>query len=110
MISIRNAVHGDPARSREIYDRAAALCMRLGAAQDDLVPFDKYAQAADGLAKPSSAARALFAGAPNIARVDRRGPWNAPPHGEANEARDEVVALVDERLERNRLARERAAA
>jgi hypothetical protein len=30
--------------------------------------------------------------------------------GEANEALDEVVALVDERLERNRLARERAAA
>jgi hypothetical protein len=110
MISIREAVHGDVARSREIYEWTAALCMRLGAAQDDLVPFEKYAQAADGLAKPSSAARALFAGAPYIERVDRLVHCIARQLGEANEALDEVVALVDERLERNRLARERAAA
>ena len=42
-----------------------------GAAADDLVPFEKYARAAEGLARPSSAARALFAGAKNIERVDR---------------------------------------
>ena len=31
-----------------------------GASADDLVVFDKYARAAEGLGKPSSAARALF--------------------------------------------------
>ena len=35
------------------------------------MPFEKYARAAEGLARPSSAARALFAGAKNIERVDR---------------------------------------
>ena len=35
------------------------LCVKLGAAPDDLVPFEKYAAAAQGLTRPSSAARAL---------------------------------------------------
>ena len=37
---------------------------------EDLVPFAKYAQAAESLGKPSSAARALFGGAEHIERVD----------------------------------------
>ena len=68
----------DPARrctatsttSREIYDWVASLCAGLGAEDADLVPFEKYAKAAEGLGKPSSAARALFAGAEHIERVD----------------------------------------
>jgi len=40
--------------------------------RDDLVPYRKnIAAAAQVLVRPSSAARALFAGAPNIERVDR---------------------------------------
>jgi hypothetical protein len=109
-ISIRDAVHGNPARSREIYEWVAALCLRLGATREDLVPFEKYAQAAEGLAKPSSAARALFAGAPSIERVDRLVHCIASQLDSADETLDGIVALVDERLERNRLARERAAA
>jgi hypothetical protein len=34
-----------------------------------MVPFEKYAKAAESLQSPSSAARALAAGAPNIERV-----------------------------------------
>src|SRR5205823_9978184 len=60
MISIRDAVHTDAGRSREIYDWVSKLCIGLGADTEDLVPFDKYAAAAQGLGKPSSAARALF--------------------------------------------------
>ncbi len=45
--------------------------MSLGAAEGDLVPFEKYANAALSLQNPSSAARALAAGAPNIERTDR---------------------------------------
>src|SRR5262249_20231264 len=71
MIPIREAVHGDIGASREIYEWVAGLCARLGAEPADLVPFEKYAKAAETLAKPSSAARALFGGAGHIERVDR---------------------------------------
>jgi hypothetical protein len=110
MIPIREAVHGNAKLARATYEWVATLCTRLGAAAEDLVPFDKYAQAAQDLGKPSSVARALFAGAPHIERVDRLVQCIAREMGERNEVLDEIVALVDERLERNRLARERAAA
>jgi hypothetical protein len=45
--------------------------VKLGANEKDMVPFEKYANAALSLGSPSSAARALAAGAPNIERVDR---------------------------------------
>ena len=110
MIAIREAVHGDVSLSQQVYEWVGALCMRLGAARDDLVPFEKYAQAAQGLGKPSSAARALFGGAQHIERVDRLVGRIAGQLGLQNEAIDEIVSLVDQHLERNRLARERAAA
>ena len=109
-IAIREAVHGDLRLSEQVYEWVAALCMRLGAAREDLVPFEKYAQAAQGLGKPSSAARALFGGAQHIERVDRLVGRIAGQLGLQNETIDEIVMLVDQHLERNRLARERAAA
>ena len=69
--AIREAVHADPAAARAVYDWVRALCVDLGASEDDLVPFEKYAAAAEGLANPSSVARAVFAGAPSVERVDR---------------------------------------
>ena len=110
MISIRDAVHGNVPLARGVYEWVGDLCVRLGAAREDLVAFEKYAQAAESLAKPSSAARALFGGALHIERVDRLVQCIAREMGEASEVLDEIVALVDERLERNGLARERAAA
>jgi hypothetical protein len=80
------------------------LCVSLGANEKDLVPFEKYAAAAQGLANPSSAARALFGGAQNIERVDRLVQAVAAGKGMRNAAIDEVVALVDARLEINRRA------
>ena len=53
---------------------------------------------------PSSAARALFAGAPNIERVDRLVQSIAAQQGMRNAVLDETVALVDARLEMNRKA------
>src|SRR5262245_140686 len=70
MIPIKDAVHGNVEQSREIYNWVGKLCTGLGADDTDLVPFDKYAKAAEGLGKPSSAARALFGGAEQIERVD----------------------------------------
>src|SRR5207244_2216236 len=69
-IPIREAVHANIDRSREIYDWVCNVCKRLGAEDADLVPFEKYAKAAEGLSRPSSAARALFSGAEHIERVD----------------------------------------
>lgn len=104
MIPIKEAVHGDVAISREIYDWVAKLCHRLGAEHEDLVPFEKYAKAAEGLGKPSSAARALFGGAHHIERVDslvRRIAHQLELH---SETLHEIVTLIDERLGQNRLA------
>lgn len=110
MIPIREAVHGSLEHSRAVYAWVAGLCMQLGAQAEDLVPFEKYAKAAEGLAKPSSAARALFGGAQHIERVDRLVQRLARRLGERSELLDSIVALVDERLARNRLAAERVAA
>ncbi|HEY8068677.1 MAG TPA: hypothetical protein VIF38_07265 [Burkholderiales bacterium] len=110
MISIREAVHGDLDRSREIYNWVADLCMRLGAEAADLVPFEKYAKAAEGLGKPSSAARALFSGAPHIERVDSLVHCIAGRFGAHSAPLREIVGLVDDRLGMNRRVAESVAA
>ena len=105
MIPIREAVHGNAARSRDVYDWVAGLCRQLGAEEADLVPFEKYAKAAEGLGKPSSAARALFGGAEHIERVDSLVRCVARLRSLQSDTLDEIVALVDERLARNRAER-----
>jgi hypothetical protein len=105
MIPIKEAVHGNIDKSREVYDWVSKLCIRLGAKAEDLVPFEKYAKAAEGLSKPSSAARALFGGAEHIERVDSLVRRIARQHGFQSDTLDEVVTLVDERLKANRAAR-----
>jgi hypothetical protein len=104
MVSIKEAVHADIEKSREVYRWVCAVCARLGAADADLVPFEKYARAAEGLVNPSSAARALFGGAEHIERVDHLVHRIARQHGLQSDALDEIVTLVDERLEKNRAA------
>ena len=102
--SIKDAVHSDLEASRAVYDWVRELCIKLGASPDNLVPFEKYAAAAQTLVRPSSAARALFAGAPNIERVDRLVQAIAAQKGMRNAVVDETVALVDARLAVNRKA------
>jgi hypothetical protein len=76
----------------------------LGAAAEDLVPFEKYAAAATQLASPSAAARALGAGATNIERVDRIVQVLAAQKGLRHPIVDDTVALIDTRLAENRQA------
>jgi hypothetical protein len=66
------------------------------------VPFEKYANAALSLITPSSAARALAAGAPNIERVDRLVQTIAAGKGKRLDELDRTVGLVDGWLENNR--------
>ncbi len=102
MRPIRDAVHGDLEAARAVYQWVVKLCLALGASEADLVPFEKYAAAAHGLTGPSSAARALFGGAPYIERVDRLVQAIAARKGMRSGAIDEVVALVDAQLAVNR--------
>jgi hypothetical protein len=103
-IDIRNAVHRDPAASRSVYDWVRELSIKIGAKPEDLVPFEKYASAALDLVRPSSAARALFAGAQNIERTDRLVQTLGTQFGMRHPIVDQTVALVDARLAANRKA------
>ena len=100
--SIKEAVHSDLEATRAIYSYVVQLCMALGADEKNLVPFEKYAAAALGLASPSSAARALDAGASNIERVDRLVQAVGRQKGMGLAAIDEIVEIVDAKLEQNR--------
>jgi hypothetical protein len=100
--SIKDAVHSDINASRAAYNWVVNLCLLLGAKDSDLVPFDKYAAAAQNLGSPSSAARALYGGAPYIERVDRLVQAIATQKGLRLPALDEVVGLIDAKLEANR--------
>ena len=99
--SIREAVHGDLELSRAIYAHVDAIARKLGADPADQVPFEKYAKAAESLLKPSSAARAVAAGAPVIERVDKLVQLIGHSLGMDNPAIDEVVATVDAKLAQN---------
>ena len=104
MQSIKDAVHSDIQLSRMVYDWVCKLCRELGASEEDQVPFEKYSNAANGLLKPSSAARALLAGAKNIERADFLVKTIAAQKGMQFDVVDETVALVDAWLRTNREA------
>jgi hypothetical protein len=110
MRPIADAVHEDVERSREVYQWVVDLCKALGAADQDLVPFEKYAQAASSLKKPSSAARALFGGAAQIERVDLLVQSIAKQQGRSHDEIDAVVRRVEAGLQRNAQPAQRLAA
>ena len=102
MRTAQEAVHSDIEESRSVYNFVNDLCVKLGAAPGDLVPFEKYAAAAQSLSRPASAARALNNGMPNIERADKLVQLIAKQKGLSHPVIDATVALVDSRLEANR--------
>ncbi|GIK95919.1 MAG: hypothetical protein BroJett029_01280 [Alphaproteobacteria bacterium] len=96
--SIRDAVHEDLKLSQSIYDHVDAVARRLGADPKDQVPFEKYAKAAESLLKPSSAARALAAGAPFIERVDLLVKLISHQLGMPNAEIDRTVQIIEQKL------------
>ena len=102
MRTAQEAVHSDIETSRSVYNFVNDLCVKLGARPGDLVPFEKYAAAAQSLTRPASAARALQNGAPNIERADKLVQLIAKQKGLSHPVIDATVALVDSRLEANR--------
>ena len=101
---IAEAIHSDLKLSADLYQWVGDLCVACGASNEDLVPFEKYAAAAKGLLKPSSAARALLAGAGNIERVDKVVQALAVAKGMQHDELDAIVRRVDHWLEKNRSA------
>jgi hypothetical protein len=102
MRTAQEAVHSDIETSRSVYNFVFDLCVKLGANPADLVPFEKYAAAAQSLVRPASAARALNNGMPNIERADKLVQLIAKQKGLSHPVIDAGVALVDSRLEANR--------
>ena len=102
MRTAQEAVHSDLATSKSVYDFVFDLCVKLGANPADLVPFEKYAAAAQSLVRPASAARSLQNGAPNIERADKLVQLIARQKGLSHPAIDAQVALVDRRIDANR--------
>jgi len=102
MRTAQEAVHSDIETSRSVYNFVNDLCVKLGANPDDLVPFEKYAAAAQSLVRPASAARALNNGLPFIERADKLVQLIAKQKGLSHPVIDATVALVDARLDANR--------
>jgi hypothetical protein len=104
MRSIAAAVHDEPEAARGVYEWVAEVCKALGASDEDLVPFEKYAAAAASLTTPSSAARALAGGNVHIERVDRLVQTIAAGLGMRLDEVDRTVELVDRWVASNRNA------
>jgi hypothetical protein len=102
MRTAQEAVHTNIEESRLVYNFVFDLCVKLGANPNDLVPFEKYAAAAQSLSRPASAARALNNGALNIERADKLVQLIAKQKGMSHPVVDAIVALVDQRLDANR--------
>jgi len=101
MIAIRDAVHGDIDKSAALYAWVDNLARSLGADAADQVPFDKYANAAKNLLKPSSVARAIAAGSANVERVDKLVQMVGASQGMQSDEVDAIVKTVDARLAAN---------
>jgi hypothetical protein len=102
MRTAQEAVHSNIEESRSVYNFVFDVCVRLGARPEDLVPFEKYAAAAQSLTRPASAARALQNGAPYIERADKLVQLVARQLGLRHPVIDRGVDLVDTRLHANR--------
>jgi hypothetical protein len=112
LLSIQQAIWSNIDESRAVYDWVVQVCINLGrngnsssdninASLEDFVPFEKYAAAAKSLTSPSSAARALAAGASSIERVDKLVLLLAAKQGKANVTVTATVAAVDAWLAHN---------
>jgi hypothetical protein len=102
MRTAKEAVYDDRDEAKSVYDFVFDLCVKLGAKPTDLVPFEKYAAAAQSLTRPASAARALQNGVANIERADKLVQLVAREKGLSHPVIDQIVARVDRRLEEKR--------
>ena len=90
-------------QSRDVYDWVSALCRTIGAAPRATRCRSRSTRLPrSGLARPSSAARALAGGAPNIERVDSPGAAASPRSAACTSQRSMQSSPVEARLAVNR--------
>ena len=99
--AIRDSVHGDLGASADMYAWVDTLARSLGADASDQVPFEKYANAAQSLLKPSSVARAIESGAKKIERVDLLVQGIAASVSMKSALLDATVSIVNSRMNAN---------
>lgn len=97
-VPIQQAVHGDIDESAKIYEWVDTLARTLGADSTDQVPFEKYANAAKNLLKPSSVARAIDGGSAKVERVDKLVQIVGASIGMQSDTVDKIVSTVDKKL------------
>jgi hypothetical protein len=102
--TIAEAVHSDLSESARLYEAVQSLALALGAREQDLVPFSAYAEAAKGLSRPSSLARALAAGAQRVERIDLLVLRLMQAKGLETAAIEPIVTAIEHRLSQNALA------
>ena len=102
MRTAKEAVYTNIDESRSIYNFVIDVCTKLGSSREDMVPFEKYAAAAESLSRPASAARALNNGAFKIERADKLVQLSARQIRMNHPVLDAIVARVDRRLDANR--------
>jgi hypothetical protein len=104
--TIAEAVLDDIETSAAVYEQVRQLSLRLGAREQDLVTFEAYADTASRLVRPSSLARAIEAGIPNVERIDRLISALLAKQAMPHDRVDPVVERIDMRLARNRMAQQ----
>ena len=107
--SAEEAVYNNLEESAAVYNFVLELCLKLGASREDVVSFERYASAAKDLSRPSSVARALENGATNVERVDKIVQLLGREAGVNHPVLDEIVGLLDQRVDTNRRSRGAAA-
>ena len=103
MRPIKDAVHSDLEASRAVYDWVVEAVRVAGRGREATWCRSRNTPTRRCRSpRPSSAARALANGAPNIERVDRLVQTIAQSKGMQLDVVDQTVALVDGWLEKNR--------
>lgn len=99
--SIRDAVWSDIQESETIYQECLEVLRAFSVPEKVLVPFELYAEAAKGLTKPSSVARAIEAGATNVERSDAVLATMAEHVGAPSVQISQIVCCINESIAKN---------
>ncbi len=99
--SIKDAVWGDIEESETIYQECLEVLRAFSVPEKVMVPFEHYAAAAKGLTKPSSAARAIDAGATKVERSDAVILTMAEHLGAPSQWISRIVRRIDNSIAKN---------
>ena len=100
IISIYEAVNENKESSEKIYNDVVKLCLKLGAQEKTMVPFEHYFKRTKQLDAPSSIARAIDNKKNNIERFDKLLEIISLENGVKIKNLDIIIKTIDDRLEK----------